>query len=204
MKLVVLSPPVADPREIAVLATLFAAGLERYHLRKPGWSRAEMDAWIRAVPEGWRPRLVLHQHHELVAGHGLGGRHWRDDASAPGMPPANGALASRSCHDLTTLQAALGRYDSVFLGPIFPSISKPGHGPREDFDAGELAAMLLRRTSAERRTAVLALGGITPENAARCGELGFDGVAVLGAIWQAADPLRVFGQLQAALHRHAA
>jgi hypothetical protein len=29
-------------------------------------------------------------------------------------------------------------------------------------------------------------------------------VAVLGAVWQAADPVGVFHQLQTALHRHAA
>ena len=204
MKLVVVSPADADPREPAVQAALFAAGLERYHLRKPDWSLAETATWLRALPAEWRPRLVLHRHHELVAELGLGGCHWRDDASAPATPPPNAGLASRSCHDFATLRTALGCYDSVFFGPVFPSISKPGRGPRGDFSPRELAALLSRRASAERRTTVLALGGITPENAPRCRDLGFDGVAVLGAIWQAADPVRAFGQLQNALHRHAA
>jgi len=204
MKLVIISPENADPRESAVLAALFAAGLERYHVRKPGWSLAEMEAWLRLLPAEWRSRLVLHQHPSLVAVYGLGGWHWRDDVLAPLAPPASAVLASRSCHDLITLRTTFGRYDSVFFGPVFSSISKPGHGPRADSDAGELTALLAHRTPAERRTAVLALGGITPENASRCRELGFDGVAVLGAVWQAADPVRVFAQLQTALHRHAA
>lgn len=204
MKLVVLSPENADPREPAVLAALFAAGLERYHVRKPGWSLTETATWLRALPVEWRPRFVLHQHHELVAELGLGGRHWRDDASAPMAPPGGAAFTSRSCHDLATVRAAFGRYDSVFFGPVFPSISKPGHGPHGDFESGELTRVLSRRTPAERRTTVLALGGITPENSPRCRGLGFDGVAVLGAVWQAADPGRVFGQLQTALRRHAA
>src|SRR6185369_17360893 len=201
MKLVVLSPEDTAAREPAVLAALFAAGLERYHVRKPGWTREEMECWLCALPAIWRQRLVLHQHHALVDELGLGGRHWRDDTTAPAIPPVGAALSSRSCHDFATLHAALGHYDSIFFGPMFSSISKPGHGPGDDFDANELIALLSRRTSAERRTAVVALGGITPENAPHCRALGFDGVAVLGAIWQAADPQRVFAELQTALHR---
>ncbi len=214
MKLVVLSPAVAAPREPAVLAALFAAGLERYHVRKPGWTFAELAMWLRALPWAWRPRLVLHQHHELVAELGLGGRHWRDENGSAGVAPAQTlnvgetpavpGFTSRSCHDLAAVRAALGQYDSVFFGPVFSSISKPGHGPRDDLDANELTMVLSRRTCARRRTTILALGGITPENAPRCRALGFDGVAVLGAIWQAADPVRAFAELQDALHRHAA
>ena len=204
MKLIVVTSEAIDPREPAVLAALFAAGLERCHVRKPAATRDELAAWLRAVPAKFRARLVLHQHHELAAEFTLGGRHWRDDSNAPLVPPADGGFTSRSCHDLASVQAALGCYDSVFFGPVFPSISKPGHGPRENFDVGKLAALLSRRTPAERRTAVFALGGITPDNAPRCRDLGFDGVAALGAIWSAADPVRVFSQLQTALHRHAA
>jgi thiamine-phosphate pyrophosphorylase len=204
MKLVVISPADVEPRESAVLAGLFAAGLERYHVRKPGWSRADLERWLRALPVEWRPCLVLHQHHTLIDELGLGGRHWRDDASAPAQPPASAALTSRSCHTFATVQAALGRYDSVFFGPVFPSLAKPGHGPRDDFNASELTALLSRRSPADRRTAVIALGGVTAETAPRCRALGFDGIAVLGAVWQAADPVSVFHRLKTALSRHAA
>jgi thiamine-phosphate pyrophosphorylase len=203
MKLVVLSPESADPREPAVLAALFAAGLERYHVRKPHWSAHELETWLSALPAEWRPRLVLHQHHPLVIALGLGGCHWRDDESAPLAPPARG-LTSRSCHGLATLRTALGCYDSVFLGPVFPSISKPGHGPWGNFRPDAAATMLSLRSPAARRTTVFALGGVTAQNALHCRALGFDGVAVLGAVWQAADPVRAFVQLQTTLHRHAA
>src|SRR5947209_3397705 len=90
MKLVVISPEHNDPREIAVLAALLAAGLERYHVRKPHWSAAQLETWLRMLPSEWRSRLVLHSHHELVATLGLGGRHWRDDGIGrviPNPPP---------------------------------------------------------------------------------------------------------------------
>ncbi|MFA5058378.1 MAG: thiamine phosphate synthase [Opitutaceae bacterium] len=228
-----ISPEHDDPREIAVLGALFATGLERYHVRKPHWNAEQLAVWLRALPRAWYPRLVLHQHHELVAEFGLGGRHWRDESRgypktlarrtivgarscralnqgrskpAPLRPsfgfrtaPNDGGFTSRSCHDLATLRAALGRYDSVFFGPMFSSISKPGHGPRPELSLAELSALLARRTSAEQRTAVLALGGVTAQNLSRCRDLGFDGAAVLGAVWQAPDPVDAFHKLQAAL-----
>ncbi len=49
-----------------------------------------------------------------------------------GLARASGGFTSRSCHDLQTLRASLGRFDSVFLSPVFSSISKPGYGPSAD------------------------------------------------------------------------
>ena len=224
MKLVVISPEDAEPREIAVLGALFAAGLERYHVRKPHWSAEQLGAWLRELPEAWRPRLVLHQHHPFVAELGLGGRHWRDVPQEVGRvipnpppqplrPPEERrvkdnapypSFTSRSCHDLATLRTALGRYDSVFIGPVFPSLSKPGHGPRGEFSLQETATLLAQRTPAEHRTVVVALGGITAERLPQLRALGFDGAAVLGALWQAADPVVAFAELQATLRAHAA
>ena len=212
MKLVVITPEGLDPHEPAVLAALFAAGLERCHVRKPFATRDELAAWLRAVPAEFRVRLVLHQHHDLVAELALGGRHWRDESgtgvTSVDFPDhgrdARATLTSRSCHDLVTLRAALGRYDSVFFGPVFPSITKPGYGPRADFSSEKISSLLAGRTASERRTAVIALGGITAENIPHCCALGFDDVAVLGALWQNADPVRAFAQLQLSLARHAA
>jgi thiamine-phosphate pyrophosphorylase len=90
----------------------------------------------------------------------------------------------------------------VFLSPVFPSISKPGYHPA--IDSKIIAARLSRRTHHERKTAVIALGGITLANVIRCAELGFDGVAILGALWHAAEPLAVFEQFQQTVALHAA
>ena len=218
MKLVVISPEHDDPRETTVLGELFAAGLERYHVRKPAWSRSRLEAWLHTLPHTWRPRLVLHQHHELVAELELGGVHFRDEVGrvVPNAPSQRSRMAeerrvkdnapcltSRSCHDLGTLRAALGHYDSVFFSPVFPSLSKPGHGEHADFPSDELVALLAARTPAKRRTSILALGGVTPARMPAVRALGFDGAAVLGAIWLAADPVAAFCELQEALCCHA-
>lgn len=195
MKPVLISPEGDDPREFEVLQALFAGGLDRYHLRKPGWSAAKVASWLQQAPVNWRPRIVLHQYHELTASVALGGRHWKDDANAPASPPSNAGFTSRSCHDLPTLRAALGHYDAVFFSPLFPSLSKPGHGPALDFPTGELSALLHGRSPFQRRTEVIALGGIDTRNAAQAFALGFDNVALLGAVWQSPDPVSAYQEI---------
>jgi thiamine-phosphate pyrophosphorylase len=211
MKLVLISPEGEHPQERAVVETLFAGGLTRYHVRKPHWSAGKLESWLAEWTPSARSRLVLHQHHALVEKFGLLGRHWRDGESAPDAPRLRTDFTSRSCHTLTALQAALGCYQALFLSPIFPSLSKPGYGggargqpSSEQIDLEKAKTIIARRTDAEQRTDVIALGGVTPDKVGDCAAAGFDGVAVLGYVWMARDPHQAFDQLQLALHSYAA
>lgn len=208
MRLVVISPERERAEETAVVCALFALGLKRYHVRKPHWALARLEAYLGDFSASLRERLVLHQHHELAESFGIGGLHWRDlnvtsasaarsdDMEVAGVP-ASSFFTSRSCHALGDLQASLGRYDSVFFGPMLPSVSKPGYAPVEDLSL-PLHEMLLNRSAEQRRTSVIALGGVTAAHVDRMRTLGFDGVAVLGAVWAAEDPLEAFRQLRSA------
>ena len=199
MIIVVISPESADPREVPAMEGFFAAGLERYHVRKTSWTEPELEAWLRALPVGWRARIVIHQHHGLAGVLGLGGRHEKGDSQR-----AEGA--SRSCHDLPSLQRYLRSFGQVMFGPVFPSLTKEGYGPAADFPWGELQAILKGRDD-RASASVLAIGGVTAGRLERCSELGFDGAAVMGAVWNEADPVRAFaeildasGRLDAACH----
>lgn len=203
MKPVVISTPGDEPRELTVLEALFASGIERYHVRKPGWTAERLRLWLAEWPAAWRQRVVLHHHHELVARLGIGGRHWPDDGAAPAVPDDR-SFNSRSCHSLKSLRDAAGHYDAVFFSPVFPSLSKPGVGPVPAADLAAVSTWLAARTDAERRTRVLALGGITAATAPQALNLGFDSVALLGAIWQAADPVQAYTRLLTLPSRHAA
>ncbi|MFA6286811.1 MAG: thiamine phosphate synthase [Opitutaceae bacterium] len=224
-RLIVLSPEAEDPREHVTLADLFAAGLTSYHLRKPTWTHAQLATWLHALPEKFHPRLVLHTHHDLATEFALGGLHHRDDSegkagplgpprtpssqltptgapSSDHAPPpdqsnligyfGSGIFRSRAVHDLATLRASLDAYDRLLVSPIFPSFSKPGHAP----DARLAPAKLKSILALPRRAEVIALGGIDASRIPACRELGFDGIAVLGAIWQAADPTAAFFTIQ--------
>jgi thiamine-phosphate pyrophosphorylase len=187
MRIVVISPDSADPREVPAMEGLFAAGLERYHVRKPSWTEPELEAWLRALPVAWRARIVVHQHHGLAGVLGLGGRHEKGDSQR-----AEGA--SRSCHDLPSLRRYMRSFGQVMFGPIFPSLTKEGYGPPADFPWRELQQTLKARDD-RGSASVLAIGGVTAGRLGRCAELGFDGAAVLGAVWNEADPVRAFAEI---------
>jgi thiamine-phosphate pyrophosphorylase len=187
MQIIVISPEDLDPREVPAMEGLFAAGLERYHVRKPAWGAPELEVWLRALPVTWRARIVLHQHHSLVGSLGLGGRHEKGDSQRAEGP-------SRSCHDLHSLRRYMRAFGQVIFGPVFPSLSKEGYAPAPDFPWPELTSLLKAR-GAQGSARVLAIGGITAPRLGRCAELGFDGAAVLGAVWGAPDPVAAYAEL---------
>ncbi|WP_404422192.1 thiamine phosphate synthase [Nibricoccus sp. IMCC34717] len=196
MRWVVISPEAERDDECEVARRLLAAGMSRYHLRKPGWSRDRIANWLRAAPRDLLTRCVLHGHQELIAEFPVLGRHWRDEGREPAeLGPG---FTSRSCHDTAALNASLGRFSSVFFSPVFSSVSKPGYGANGGL--GPLPSLLRARNQRQRSTEVIALGGITPDRVAACSAWGFDGVATLGWVWQATDPLGAFLELLAAVH----
>ena len=76
--------------------------------------------------------------------------------------------------------------------PIYDSISKEGYLQHAAFsDRGTLADGI----SASRHP-VLALGGVTPDKFSELAEWGFSGAALLGAVWQADDPVAAFQAAQ--------
>jgi thiamine-phosphate pyrophosphorylase len=194
MRIAVISPEGADPREVSAIGGMIEAGLERYHVRKPSWTEHELEAWLLGLPPSWRPSLILHQHRELVAELGLGGWHDRD-RDGGGTP---GAL-SRSCHDVASLRLHMPAYGQILFGPVFPSLTKPDYGPAADFPWAGLRALLTAKRAGPCR--VLAVGGMTAERLGRCRELGFDGAAVLGAVWRCGDPVLAFMRVREAAQR---
>lgn len=108
-------------------------------------------------------------------------------ADQPVAVPAS--RTSRSCHTRAEVEAAVAEGMSwVTLSPYAASGSKPGYGPPLPADA-----------FAGHALPVLALGGITPANAADAKSAGAHGVAVMGAVMRAADPADVVARLKEAV-----
>lgn len=87
-------------------------------------------------------------------------------------------LVGVSCHNLADItEAAETGADFVTLSPIYEPSSKPGYTP--------LGLEILK--SAPTELPVFALGGLTPERAAKCVDHGAWGVAVMSGIVASTD-----------------
>lgn len=87
----------------------------------------------------------------------------------------------------------LQRHDSCLNPTQTLALTLPAGYAAAEFNPDRLRTALRRC-----QTPVVALGGITAERVSQASELGFEGVAVLGAVWQAQDPVAAMEQLLAA------
>jgi len=105
-----------------------------------------------------------------------------------------------SAHNFAELRE-MGDREIVLLGPIFDSISK--HGYKSKFSKEELKVGISewRRFMGEgSKVKLYALGGINAENICELKELGFDGAAILGGVWNCADHIAAFKSILSAIH----
>lgn len=197
-RLLLLSPPETTAAELPTLVQLFEAGLQAFHLRKPGASMAEVEAYLHAVPRQYHRRVVLHGQYELAQRYQVGGLHLPTAARATWAMQAHlrqpSHSLSTSLHSLVELRQHRRRYDYVFLSPIFDSISKQGYG--QAFALAQVQQQLQQLQQRKQYVPqVVALGGVTADNLAQVQTAGFAGAAVLGSVWQAAYPVAAFRQL---------
>mgnify|MGYP006272884685 CR=1 FL=1 len=177
---VVISPPAAVNHERQRVREMMEAGLEYFHVRKPGYSRSAMEGYISGFSPSVRKKMVLHHHYDLAERYGLRGIHITEKSKA--MEGLDQMLArhrhvSVSSHNPDELSRLTHPYTYAFLSPVFKSLSKPGHD--DAFSLEKLKIFFSRY----RGLPVMALGGIHPDNLQLISGMGFHGVALLGAIW---------------------
>lgn len=101
-------------------------------------------------------------------------------------------ILGRSVHSAdSAVHAEAESADFVLVGTIYATASKPEQTP-----AG---VELVRAAVQAVRVPVVAIGGVTAENAGELIEAGASGVAVIGAIMDADDPKQAAAELRSAL-----
>ena len=186
MKLIVLtSEKNTRLEQVHIKKMLQIPAVYRVHIRKKGWTDKAMYHYVRFFTPAERERLMLHSNYSVVFDYGVGGVHMtgrvplQERKLLQNKCLEYGRESSIACHKLSEVVAASGHYS--LLSPIFNSISKPLSGK---FDLTALQSVL----SALDKP-VFALGGITPLSAQRALRAGFTGVASLGYVWSANDPV---------------
>lgn len=174
-------------------AAAFAGGCRWLSLREKDLPPAERRALLGAlVTLGHRFGATVTVHDDLDAAldTGADGVHL-PSGSSPTITRASlpGALIGASAHSAEEASALLrAGADYVTLSPVFITASKPGYGPALGMDG-------LSKAAAQAPGPVVALGGVTAENAALCLSAGAHGVAVMGEVMRATDPRAEVGAI---------
>jgi len=173
-------------------AAVFSGGCRWLSIREkdlPAAERLALTERLVRLAARWQASVTVHD--DLAAAALAGGVHLPRGGDVAAARAALGAraLIGVSAHDLGEAEAAAATgADYITLSPIFPSISKPGHGAEPSLAA-------LRVVSQAMALPVLALGGVTADKVRACLHAGAAGIAVIGAVAQAEDPARAVGAL---------
>ena len=171
MKLITITQPAFFEGEAEAITSLFDAGLEILHLRKPGASYEDMEQLLNRLPPEYLKRIVTHEHFQLASFRNLKGIHL--NGRNPTAPAGFTGHISRSCHSLEEVAKYKATCDYVFLSPIYDSISKEGYPSAYTTDSLQKA-----RQAGIIDAKVMALGGVTAAHFPEISSLGFGGAGI--------------------------
>jgi thiamine-phosphate pyrophosphorylase len=161
-------------------------------------NRAGLSRRVPASPPAARrARILINDRLDIALAADTGGVHLGEQS----LPPQEALrlrewlerkdfLMGVSCHSPTAAkEAERGGADYLFFGPVFATPSKAAYGAPQGLDRlGEVCRAVA--------LPVLAIGGVTPENAAACLSAGASGVAGIRLFQDAADLPRLVKTLK--------
>jgi thiamine-phosphate pyrophosphorylase len=160
---------------LEALARNAAAGVDWIQIREKDLAARELfDLTRQALEAAPGASILVNSRVDVALAAGAAGAHLPSHSPAPRLwrtvTPA-GFLLGVSCHTVEEVrEAAAEGADYALFGPVFDPLSKPADLPRRGLE--ELA-----RAAGAVRMPVLALGGITAQNASDCRSAGAAGVA---------------------------
>lgn len=162
----------------------------------------ESEQRMAKLGKGARPRILVNDRLDVALAEGAGGVHLAENSVPPaearrllslsrsGTAPIADFVLGASTHSLAAARAASeAGVDYIIFGPIFPTPSKATYGQPQGLAK-------LEDVCAAVSLPVLAIGGITQENAGSCLEAGAAGVAAIRLFQNAANPQAVVERLR--------
>lgn len=163
---------------MAQVSAAVAAGIQLIQLREKRLTARvlfELTARVAAITRGTATRVLVNDRADVAAAAGADGVHLTRGSLEPGTIRQHFGedfLIGVSTHSLAEATAARhGRADFAVFGPVFETSTKAKYG------APVGVATLAEVSDALKPFPVLALGGISKENAAECLRAGASGLA---------------------------
>jgi thiamine-phosphate pyrophosphorylase len=165
-----------------------AGGVDAVQLREHDLNARELynlAVKLRAITREAGAALIVNQRLDVALAVGADGVHlgWQSLSPADVRRVAGGQfLIGISCHDGPQIHSAeeVGA-NYALLGPVF-------HTPSKEGLVRTIGLGVLKELVSVTEIPVLALGGITPENAAQVMETGVAGLAAISALINPEDP----------------
>ncbi|MFC6694950.1 thiamine phosphate synthase [Nocardioides daphniae] len=178
--------------DLALLPDLALAGVDGFQVRDPDATTAELLTLARVTISAVRPhgaRVVVNDRLDVALAAGADGVHLgaEDLPVADAVRLAPHLWVGATCRSLRAVEraAAAGATYAGF-GPLFATASKPGLPAPLGLEA---------LTRATGPLPLVGIGGLDAERAAAARAAGAHGVAVIGGIWRAPDPLSAAKEL---------
>lgn len=196
-----MAPTTPSSKEFASLLKLIeaavAARISLIQVREKNLTARvlyELALQARAITRGSATRLLINDRADIAAAAGASGVHLAVrslDAAAVRQTFGAEFLIGVSTHSLAEArQARADGADFVVFGPIFETASKQVYGAPVGLDKLQEVALDLWAFP------VLALGGVTTDNARDCIQAGATGVAGISLFSQAVDLESIVGLVQ--------
>lgn len=183
---------------LATVEQIVARGVDAVQLRyksAPALDLYRLAVRIKELLAGTSTRLLINDRVDVALAVGADGVHLAGKSlpvdRVRQLVPRH-FLVGRSVH--STEEAVAAERDGahyITYGHVFATSSKPGMPPR--------GVEALREVVESVSIPVLAIGGITPENAGKVAESGCSGIAVIGAVMGHREPALAVRALRASL-----
>lgn len=192
--IIVITPEIDHLLESEIFSALVSDYSCTIHIRKPHF---DIDEYKKYLLNNNKliSHFVLHEHHSLAKQFPVKGIHLKEkDRNQVTDYPTDIKIISTSLHIVEDANELKYPFEYIFYSPLFESISKQQYGSNKTYEAlTETVLELKKRTSIP----IIGLGGINEKNIAMVKKSGFDGAALLGAIWQSKDPIKAFEEIAA-------
>ncbi len=190
MKLVVFSKPESIDLEHLHVNKLFNLGMDEFVLRKPTWTDKDIKEFLEMIEEEFHDQIYVCDRVDVLIDMNVKGIHFSnafyDGFSQQEKEDMHSKLneeerkCSISAHSSGEWELRSGKFDQIYLCPIFESISKPGYIGSWDHN---WIKDQIQVENSKTKESLIALGGISSNRISEVEEMGFDGIGVLGAIW---------------------